>query len=86
MSFSKSSDAFAFEEDSSNDDLSPEQARGEESQGSTGSATGTKNSEPISSAISGTTQVNKESSSGRPELTCYEPAWRNLFSLPNGNI
>ncbi|XP_019337414.1 myocardin isoform X8 [Alligator mississippiensis] len=57
VSFSKSSDAFAFEEDSSNDDLSPEQARGEESQGSTGSATGTKNSEPISSAISGTTQL-----------------------------
>ncbi|XP_025057940.1 myocardin isoform X6 [Alligator sinensis] len=57
VSFSKSSDAFAFEEDSSNDDLSPEQARGEESQGSTESATGTKNSEPISSATSGTTQL-----------------------------
>ncbi|XP_019337409.1 myocardin isoform X3 [Alligator mississippiensis] len=62
VSFSKSSDAFAFEEDSSNDDLSPEQARGEESQGSTGSATGTKNSEPISSAISGTTQVHTHGS------------------------
>ncbi|XP_019392067.1 PREDICTED: myocardin isoform X9 [Crocodylus porosus] len=57
VSFSKSSDAFAFEEDSSNDDLSPEQARGEESQGSTESAAGTKSSEPISSATSGTTQL-----------------------------
>ncbi|XP_025057937.1 myocardin isoform X3 [Alligator sinensis] len=62
VSFSKSSDAFAFEEDSSNDDLSPEQARGEESQGSTESATGTKNSEPISSATSGTTQVHTHGS------------------------
>ncbi|XP_024064008.1 myocardin [Terrapene carolina triunguis] len=61
-SFSKSADAFAFEEDSSNDGLSPEQARREDSQGSTESPAGTKNSEAISSATSGTTQVKKKQS------------------------
>nr|XP_042697177.1 myocardin isoform X16 [Chrysemys picta bellii] len=61
-SFSKSADAFAFEEDSSNDGLSPEQARREDSQGSTESPAGTKNSEAISSATSGTTQDHSHSS------------------------
>ncbi|CAM4634341.1 unnamed protein product [Lepidochelys olivacea] len=61
-SFSKSADAFAFEEDSSNDGLSPEQARREDSQGSTESTAGTKNSEAISSATSGTTQDHSHSS------------------------
>ncbi|XP_043352392.1 myocardin isoform X5 [Dermochelys coriacea] len=61
-SFSKSADAFAFEEDSSNDGLSPEQVRREDSQGSTESPAGTKNSEAISSATSGTTQDHSHSS------------------------
>ncbi|XP_037770207.1 myocardin isoform X6 [Chelonia mydas] len=61
-SFSKSADAFAFEEDSSNDGLSPEQARREDLQGSTESTAGTKNSEAISSATSGTTQDHSHSS------------------------
>lgn len=37
MSFSKAADAFAFEEDSSSDGLSPDQTRGEDAQGSSGS-------------------------------------------------
>ncbi|XP_032659593.1 myocardin isoform X4 [Chelonoidis abingdonii] len=61
-SFSKSADAFAFEEDSSNDGLSPEQARREDSQGSTESPAATKNSEAISSATSGTTQDHSRTS------------------------
>uniref|UniRef100_A0A8C8RP41 Myocardin n=1 Tax=Pelusios castaneus TaxID=367368 RepID=A0A8C8RP41_9SAUR len=60
--FSKSSDAFAFEEDSSNDGLSPEQARREDSQCSTESSAGTKNSEVVSSTTSGTTQDHSHSS------------------------
>uniref|UniRef100_G3T931 Myocardin n=1 Tax=Loxodonta africana TaxID=9785 RepID=G3T931_LOXAF len=42
VSFSKSADAFAFEEDSSSDGLSPEQTRSEDPQGSTGSPADTK--------------------------------------------
>ncbi|NXS50438.1 MYCD protein, partial [Balaeniceps rex] len=50
VSFPKSDDAFAFEEDSSNDGLSPEQARSEDSPGSTESAAGTKATEPAPAA------------------------------------
>lgn len=57
--FSKSSDAFAFEEDSSNDGLSPEQIRSEDSQGSTESAAGIKISEATLPTMSGTTQVKR---------------------------
>lgn len=56
VNFSKPSDAFAFEEDSSNDGLSPEQARSEDSQGSTESSAGTKSSELPPSAPSGPAQ------------------------------
>ncbi|VCW70867.1 unnamed protein product, partial [Gulo gulo] len=42
VSFSKSADAFAFEEDSSSDGLSPDQARSEDPQGSAGSPADTK--------------------------------------------
>ncbi|KGL87449.1 Myocardin, partial [Charadrius vociferus] len=48
VSFPKPADAFAFEEDSSNDGLSPEQARSEDSPGSTESPAGTKAPEPPS--------------------------------------
>ncbi|XP_068007758.1 myocardin isoform X2 [Melanerpes formicivorus] len=42
VSFPKPADAFAFDEDSSNDGLSPEQARGQDSPGATEPAAGTK--------------------------------------------
>ncbi|XP_071620204.1 myocardin isoform X4 [Heliangelus exortis] len=48
--FPKSTDAFAFEEDSSNDGLSPEQARSEDSPGSTESSAGPKVPEPVPAA------------------------------------
>ncbi|XP_067403840.1 myocardin isoform X2 [Emydura macquarii macquarii] len=71
--FSKSSDAFAFEEDSSNDGLSPEQARREDSQGSTQSPASTKNSEAISSAPSGTTQDHSHrSENNMADLTAVQ--------------
>ncbi|XP_053144163.1 myocardin isoform X3 [Hemicordylus capensis] len=60
--FSKSSDAFAFEEDSSNDGMSPEQIRSEDSQGSTESAAGTKVSEAAFPTASGTTQDHSHAS------------------------
>ncbi|XP_064007237.1 myocardin [Pogoniulus pusillus] len=46
VSFPKPADAFAFDEDSSNDGLSPEQARGQDSPGATEPAVGTKVPEP----------------------------------------
>ncbi|KAL8163104.1 UNVERIFIED_CONTAM: hypothetical protein K2H54_008801 [Gekko kuhli] len=49
-------DAFAFEEDSSNDGMSPEQVRSEDSEGSTESAAGIKNSETVFPSMSGSTQ------------------------------
>ncbi|XP_074463745.1 myocardin isoform X12 [Larus michahellis] len=56
VSFPKPADAFAFEEDSSNDGLSPEQARSEDSPGSTESAAGTKAPEPAPAAPAGPPQ------------------------------
>ncbi|XP_066877602.1 myocardin isoform X3 [Kogia breviceps] len=55
VSFSKSADAFAFEEDSS-DGLSPDQTRGEDAQGSAGSPPGVKATEPPSAGPRGKTQ------------------------------
>ncbi|NXG50696.1 MYCD protein, partial [Psilopogon haemacephalus] len=46
VSFPKPADAFAFDEDSSNDGLSPEQAHGQDSPGATEPAAGTKAPEP----------------------------------------
>lgn len=66
VNFSKPSDAFAFEEDSSNDGLSPEQARSEDSQGSTESSAGTKSSELPPSAPSGPAQVG--GATGKPHV------------------
>ncbi|XP_030317812.1 myocardin isoform X8 [Calypte anna] len=48
--FPKSTDAFAFEEDSSNDGLSPEQVRSEDSPGSTESSAGPKVPELVPAA------------------------------------
>lgn len=59
VSFSKSADAFAFEEDSSSDGLSPDQARVEDPQGSAGSPADTKASETPSAGPLGGVQVNK---------------------------
>ncbi|NXW85657.1 MYCD protein, partial [Alopecoenas beccarii] len=56
VSFPKPADAFAFEEDSSNDGLSPEQARSEDSPGSTESVAGTKAPEPAPAAPAGPAQ------------------------------
>ncbi|XP_036612968.1 myocardin isoform X1 [Trichosurus vulpecula] len=53
---SKSTDAFAFDEDSSSDELSPEQTRSEDSQGSNSFPPDTKATETSSTAPSETTQ------------------------------
>ncbi|XP_007422912.1 myocardin isoform X1 [Python bivittatus] len=60
--FTKSSDAFAFEEDSSNDGMSPEQLKSEDSQGSTELAARIKISETTFPSVSGTTQGHSHSS------------------------
>nr|XP_056708929.1 myocardin isoform X1 [Euleptes europaea] len=62
VTFSKSSDAFAFEEDSSNDGMSPEQVRSEDSEGSTESAAGTKIAETAFPSMSGMTQDHSSAS------------------------
>ena len=59
VTFSKSADAFAFEEDSSSDGLSPDQTRGEDLQGSAGSPPDTKATETPVAGPRGTVQVNK---------------------------
>ncbi|NXL49001.1 MYCD protein, partial [Podilymbus podiceps] len=63
-SFPKPADAFAFEEDSSNDGLSPEQARSEDSPGSTESAAGTKAPEAAPAAPAGAPQDHPHGSDG----------------------
>ncbi|KFO74980.1 Myocardin, partial [Cuculus canorus] len=63
-SFPKASDAFAFEEDSSNDGLSPEQPRSEDSPGSTESAAGAKAPEPPPAAPTGVLQDHAPSTDG----------------------
>lgn len=60
--FSKSSDAFAFEEDSSNDGISSENIRSDDSQGSTELAAGTKNSEATFPTIPVTLQDHSHAS------------------------
>uniref|UniRef100_A0A4X2L741 Myocardin n=1 Tax=Vombatus ursinus TaxID=29139 RepID=A0A4X2L741_VOMUR len=56
VGISKSTDVFAFDEDSSNDELSPEQTRSEDSQGSNSFPPDTKATQASSSAPSETTQ------------------------------
>ncbi|XP_030889296.1 myocardin isoform X1 [Leptonychotes weddellii] len=71
VSFSKSADAFAFEEDSSGDGLSPDQTRSEDPQGSAGSPADTKASEtplagplgPVQDHSSGSENDRKDSAS-----------------------
>ncbi|XP_074703500.1 myocardin isoform X2 [Strix aluco] len=65
VSFPKPADAFAFEEDSSNDGLSPEQARSEDSPGSTELAAGTKAPEPALATPAGAPQDHPQSADGR---------------------
>ncbi|NWH82417.1 MYCD protein, partial [Piaya cayana] len=60
-SFPKATDAFAFEEDSSNDGLSPEQPRSEDSPGSTESTAGAKAPELPPAAPAGATQDHPHS-------------------------
>ncbi|KAM6403405.1 myocardin [Rhynochetos jubatus] len=64
VSFPRSDDAFAFEEDSSNDGLSPEQARSEDSSGSTELAAGTKAPDPAPTAPTGAPQDHIHSADG----------------------
>ncbi|XP_032848012.2 myocardin isoform X3 [Tyto alba] len=64
VSFPKAADAFAFEEDSSNDGLSPEQARSEDSPGSTELAAGTKAPEPALAAPAAVPQDHPHSAEG----------------------
>uniref|UniRef100_G3R0J8 Myocardin n=1 Tax=Gorilla gorilla gorilla TaxID=9595 RepID=G3R0J8_GORGO len=56
VSFSKSTDAFAFEEDSSSDGLSPDQTRSEDPQNSAGSPPDAKASDTPSTGTLGTNQ------------------------------
>ncbi|XP_036857306.1 myocardin isoform X2 [Manis javanica] len=56
VSLSKSADAFAFEEDSSSDGLSPDQARGEDPHSSAGSPPDTKATETPATGALGTIQ------------------------------
>ncbi|XP_024090086.2 myocardin isoform X3 [Pongo abelii] len=56
VSFSKSTDAFAFEEDSSSDGLSPDQTRSEDPQNSAGSPPDAKASDTPSTGSLGTNQ------------------------------
>ncbi|KAJ7316109.1 hypothetical protein JRQ81_002271 [Phrynocephalus forsythii] len=72
-SYSKSSDAFAFEEDSSNDGMSPEQVRSEDSQGSTESPAGTKISEATFPSVSRSAQGHSHGSENDPsDLTALQ--------------
>lgn len=59
VSFSKAADAFAFEDDSSKDGLSPDQARSEDPQGSTGSTPDVKSTEASLSGPLDTIQVKQ---------------------------
>ncbi|NXK08464.1 MYCD protein, partial [Herpetotheres cachinnans] len=61
VSFPKPADTFAFEEDSSNDGLSPEQARSEDSPGSTEPVASTKAPEPAPTAPAGAPQDHPHS-------------------------
>ncbi|NXN10841.1 MYCD protein, partial [Indicator maculatus] len=61
VSFPKPADAFAFDEDSSNDGLSPEQARGEDSPGATEPAAGTKAPEPAPAGLTSSLQDHPHS-------------------------
>ncbi|XP_020641601.3 myocardin isoform X1 [Pogona vitticeps] len=71
--YSKSSDAFAFEEDSSNDGMSPEQVRSEDSQGSTESPAGTKISEAAFPSMTGSAQGRSRGSENDPaDLTALQ--------------
>lgn len=91
VSFPKSADAFAFEEDSSNDGLSPEQARSEDSPGSTESAAGSKAPEPPPAPPAGAPQVGPRAPCPRAPVELAPgpggpqgPAWRDtgLLGLP----
>lgn len=71
VSFPKPADAFAFEEDSSNDGLSPEQARSEDSPGSTESVAGSKAPEPAPPTPAGQAQVRPRTPGGPGPATAH---------------
>ncbi|XP_039083318.1 myocardin isoform X2 [Hyaena hyaena] len=74
VNFSKSADAFAFEEDSSSDGLSPDQARGEDPQGSAGSPADTKASETPLAGPLGAIQDHSSSSENDKNDSASQPS------------
>uniref|UniRef100_A0A7N5KC50 Myocardin n=1 Tax=Ailuropoda melanoleuca TaxID=9646 RepID=A0A7N5KC50_AILME len=74
VSFSKSADAFAFEEDSSSDGLSPDQARVEDPQGSAGSPADTKASETPSAGPLGGVQEHSSGSENDRKDSASQPS------------
>ncbi|CAI9163081.1 unnamed protein product [Rangifer tarandus platyrhynchus] len=85
VTFSKSADAFAFEEDSSSDGLSPDQTRGEDLQGSAGSPPDTKATETPVAGPLGTVQdpENERSDSAPQPGNQPDPGKQGLGSLGN---
>ncbi|XP_043759814.1 myocardin isoform X1 [Cervus elaphus] len=83
VTFSKSEDAFAFEEDSSSDGLSPDQTRGEDLQGSAGSPPDTKATETPVAGPRGTVQdpENERSDSAPQPGNQPDPGKQGLGSL-----
>ncbi|XP_065766170.1 myocardin isoform X3 [Muntiacus reevesi] len=83
VTFSKSADAFAFEEDSSSDGLSPDQTRGEDLQGSAGSPPDTKATETPVAGPRGTVQdsENERSDSAPQPGNQPDPGKQGLGSL-----
>ncbi|ELW52435.1 Myocardin [Tupaia chinensis] len=70
VSFSKPADAFAFEEDSSSDGLSPDQTRSEDPQGSVGSPTDAKATEtPLAGGLETTQDLASGSENDRNDST-----------------
>ncbi|XP_077602843.1 myocardin [Crocuta crocuta] len=74
VNFSKSADAFAFEEDSSSDGLSPDQTRGEDPQGSAGSPADTKASETPLAGPLGAIQDHSSSSDNDKNDSASQPS------------
>ncbi|XP_070335225.1 myocardin isoform X1 [Odocoileus virginianus] len=85
VTFSKSADAFAFEEDSSSEGLSPDQTRGEDLQGSAGSPPDTKATETPVAGPRGTVQdpENERSDSAPQPGNQPDPGKQGLGSLGN---
>ncbi|XP_029784704.1 myocardin [Suricata suricatta] len=82
VSFSKSADAFAFEEDSSSDGLSPDQARSEDPQGSAGSPADTKASESHLAGPPGAIQDHSSGSENDKNDSASQPSSQSDAGRP----